>query len=81
MFKYDVRHIYETLSGTESRLNPDVAYPIHKKLNFGSESAFNDLYDWIFNYINIPHSGHILDVGCGVGYGSFFYVIGPNVRV
>ncbi len=72
MSETEVKKVYETLSGVETKLNKQEAYPIHKRLNFGVNSELQDAYDWIAKHIELPNSGNILDAGCGVGYGSFY---------
>ncbi len=72
MSESQVKHIYETLSAVEAKAHPRTPYPIHKTLNFGTENQWKDVYDWIFDNVRLPRSGRILDVGCGVGYGSFY---------
>lgn len=72
MSETEVKKVYETLSGVETKLNKEEAYPIHKRLDFGEDSELNDAYDWIAKHIDLPTTGNILDAGCGVGYGSFY---------
>lgn len=72
MSETEVKKVYETLSGVETKLNKQAAYPIHKRLNFGENSGLDDVYDWIAKHIDLPTTGNILDAGCGVGYGSFY---------
>lgn len=67
-----VSEIYDTLFEVESNLN-SATYPIHKKLNFGEKSELKDVYEWLFQHIEFPQKGKILDAGCGVGFGSFFF--------
>ena len=71
MSESEVKKVYDTLSGVETKLKEANAYPIHKRLDFG-ELPYTDVYDWIAANIQLPNSGKILDAGCGVGYGSFY---------
>lgn len=66
-----IREIYDTLFDIESN-SKKTAYPIHKRLDFGQNNPFNDIYEWLFQHLDIPRKGQILDAGCGVGFGSFF---------
>jgi len=71
MSEQEVSRLYNTLFRVESKIKP-ATYPIHKRLNFGANSELNDVYDWLFENLDLPNRGKILDAGCGVGYGSFY---------
>ncbi|NQX85335.1 MAG: class I SAM-dependent methyltransferase [Flavobacteriaceae bacterium] len=65
-----VKNIYNTLLHWEGKnsINP---YPIHKKLN-QHKFEHPSVYHWISSYYKIDSNAHILDAGCGVGYGSIY---------
>lgn len=69
MFSNKVKDIYDTLSSIESKKNVDSAYPIHKRLQF-ENANLKDIYHWIIDQYPIKDKDEILDVGCGVGFGT-----------
>lgn len=75
-----VKEIYDTLFEVESNIK-STTYPIHKRLDFGAESAVKDVYEWLFANIEFPENGKMLDVGCGVGFGSFFLAGKTNCQI
>ena len=74
MSETEVKKVYETLSGVETKLNKAEAYPIHKRLNFGENSELKDAYDWIAKHIDLPTSGNVLVISFvapEVGFNDF----------
>ncbi len=63
-----VKNIYDVLFSFEQKKKNQLSYPIHKKLNFSSEKI-QDITDWILHENLIPEHSHILDAGCGTGFG------------
>jgi len=53
----------------ERKVRRRAAYPIHKKLNFSSDSI-SDIYDWLCSKVQLQPVSTVLDAGCGVGFGS-----------
>lgn len=76
----DVGDIYDTLFEIESNFKTRT-YPVHKKLNFRGDSQVKDIYEWLFEKIDFPQKGKILDVGCGAGFGSFFMADNTNCQI
>lgn len=66
---YDQLAIYASTSRA-SHKEDNYLYPIHKKLILPHG---DDLFDLILREIPIKKSSHVLDLGCGVGYGLLFY--------
>lgn len=65
-----VENIYNTLFKFEESKKQKL-YPIHKKLQFKSNTEFQnfeDISDWVTSNIKLNQSSKILDAGCGVGY-------------
>jgi len=56
------------------------SYPIHKKLNT-EKFGFSDIYEWICDHYVQYKNKHILDAGCGVGYGSLYMASTLNANV
>ena len=67
-----VAKLYDALFEIEHSLKHKNIYPIHKRLNLKS-LGYLDIYDYVLKkYIGLKGDLHILDAGCGVGYGSVF---------
>ncbi len=79
MPKTAVKDIYNQLFLFEGKWAKS-AYPIHKKLNKHT-FAFTDVYQWIAKNYPASEKSHILDAGCGVGYGSIFFAKQFNCNV
>lgn len=76
----NVAKLYDDLHATENVFRKDSLYPIHKKMHF-PESHIDDIYQWIGDQFPLPQSGHILDAGCGVGWGSHFLANNSRAKV
>lgn len=73
------RTLYNQLVAFESKRRRKV-YPIHKKLdatNLGSE----DIYSWLLEKVGFQPGDHLLDAGCGVGFGCITLARELDVRV
>ena len=71
MSEHAVASLYDALYDFESRLERADAYPVHKRLRFDDDGAgAGDIYDWIFERVDLPRGADILDAGCGVGFGT-----------
>lgn len=66
----DITQLYNALFQIEAKLKSAGEYPIHKRLDFGG--AFTDIYEFLVSKIDIKNK-HILDAGCGVGFGSLLF--------
>jgi SAM-dependent methyltransferase len=64
-----VSALYDALFDFESRRRGDGAYPVHKQLRF-PEGRYVDVYDWIADRLRLRSADRVLDVGCGVGFGT-----------
>ena len=65
-----VGQLYDSLFQWENKRKAK-SYPIHKKLNV-NEFGFTNVYNWIVSEYPEFKNQHILDAGCGVGYGSLY---------
>lgn len=76
-----VARLYDKLFSFEVK-KAVVAYPIHKKLTFPtsdsgssvsgeplSGNSVSDIYHWLAQQLPVADFVHILDAGCGVGFG------------
>jgi 27-O-demethylrifamycin SV methyltransferase len=61
--------LYDALHAFEARGRGGHAYPVHKALA-AERLGRDDIYDWILERIEPAGIRHVLDAGCGVGYGS-----------
>jgi SAM-dependent methyltransferase len=61
--------LYDALFAYESRRRGDGAYPVHKRLHFAEERSV-DVYDWVADRLRLRSRDRVLDVGCGVGFGT-----------
>lgn len=61
--------LYDALHAFEARRRGGSAYPVHKRLH-AERLGRDDIYDWIVEQVEPTGIGHVLDAGCGVGYGS-----------
>jgi len=64
-----VGHLYDALVALEGKRRGWRAYPVHKRLSFGG-IAWKDVYEWLGDDLALKGSDRVLDVGCGVGYGT-----------
>lgn len=64
-----VRHLYDALFAFESRRREKGAYPVHKRLRF-AEGPDVEIYDWLADRLRLRDCDRVLDVGCGVGFGT-----------
>ena len=62
-----VSNLYNKLHAIESRKKGVKLYPIHKQLSLPNNV---DIYDFLIAHYKLEGHMHILDAGCGVGYGS-----------
>lgn len=62
-----VSNLYNKLHTIESRTKSVKLYPIHKRLYLPNNI---DIYDFLIDHYQLEGGMHILDAGCGVGYGS-----------
>jgi cyclopropane fatty-acyl-phospholipid synthase-like methyltransferase len=62
-----VSNLYNKLHAIESRTKRVKLYPIHKQLSLPNNV---DIYDFLIEHYQLEGHMHILDAGCGVGYGS-----------
>lgn len=62
-----VAQLYDKLFSFEVKRSTS-AYPIHKKLTFEAPEI-TDIYQWLIANLPLSDYQHILDAGCGVGYG------------
>ncbi len=61
--------LWDALLAFESRRRGDRAYPVHKRLRF-VEPRHDDVYDWVADRLQLRSTDRVLDVGCGVGFGT-----------
>jgi SAM-dependent methyltransferase len=61
--------LYDALHAVEARRRGGRVYPMHKMLR-ADRLGRDDIYDWILERIEPAAIRHVLDAGCGVGYGS-----------
>lgn len=61
--------LYDALLTCESPRRGDQAYPVHKRLRF-VETQHEDIYDWVSDRLELRSTDRVLDVGCGVGFGT-----------
>lgn len=66
-----VAQLYDQLHSAEQKLGRPEEYPIHKTLNL-TQPDISDIYHWIVANFELPQQGHILDAGCGVGWGTHY---------
>ena len=64
-----VSALYDALFTFEERHRGPGAYPVHKRLSF-PDGQYADVYDWIAHELAVGAGDHVLDVGCGVGFGT-----------
>ena len=62
-----VSNLYNKLHAIESRKKRVKLYPIHKRLSLPNNV---DIYEFLIGHYQLEGHMHILDAGCGVGYGS-----------
>ena len=65
-----VKNIYDQLYNLESKVKKADVYPIHKRLVFDDDQDVDDIYGWLSKHIDFKKGDHLLDAGCGVGFGS-----------
>ena len=80
MFSQKVKDIYDTLSTIESKKSSTSAYPIHKQLVF-PDAKNKDIYHWLLEQFPMGENDHVLDVGCGVGFGTQLFAKATNGQV
>ena len=61
--------LYDALQAFEARARGQDAYPVHKRLRL-SEAQHEDVYDWVADQLRLRPTDRVLDVGCGVGFGT-----------
>ncbi len=64
-----VGDLYDALQEFEGRRRGDGAYPVHKQIAI-SGIRQQDIYDWIADRLELRSTDRVLDVGCGVGFGT-----------
>lgn len=64
-----VENLYDALFAFESSRRGDGAYPVHKRLRF-AEGPDVEVYDWLADRLQLRDCDRVLDVGCGVGFGT-----------
>jgi SAM-dependent methyltransferase len=62
-----VAALYDALLAFEERRRGGNAYPIHKRIAIASHP---DVYEWLADELALRSSDRVLDVGCGVGFGT-----------
>jgi SAM-dependent methyltransferase len=61
--------LYDALQAFEGPRRGGGAYPIHKRITFpGTEQE--DVYEWLGDQLALRSTDRVLDVGCGVGFGT-----------
>ncbi|MFT6747689.1 MAG: 2-polyprenyl-3-methyl-5-hydroxy-6-metoxy-1,4-benzoquinol methylase [Glaciecola sp.] len=79
--------LYNSLHGYHHKVSKnggEVAYPIHKRFNdlsISETSEFQDINDWLLNYIDFTKVASLLDAGCGVGATSMAIAKQENCQV
>lgn len=61
--------LYDALLTFEAKRRGAGAYPVHKRLRL-AESHEGDVYDWLADRLALASTDRVLDVGCGVGFGT-----------
>ena len=61
--------LYDALQAFERRRGGPGAYPIHKRVTF-SGTQHEDVYEWLGDQLGLLSTDRVLDVGCGVGFGT-----------
>lgn len=61
--------LYDALQAFEGPRRGAGAYPIHKRITFPGTKQ-EDVYDWLGDQLALRSSDRVLDVGCGVGFGT-----------
>ena len=64
-----VSALYDALETFESARRPGEAYPVHKVLQLDAAED-RDIYDWLVDTVGLAANSHVLDAGCGVGFGA-----------
>jgi SAM-dependent methyltransferase len=64
-----VAALYDALQSYEGGRRGGGAYPVHKRLRL-SRSRHGDVYDWLGDRLALRSTDRVLDVGCGVGFGT-----------
>lgn len=64
-----VGELYDALFTFEAKRRGGGAYPVHKRLCFAGEARV-DIYDWLADRLRLGSADRVLDVGCGVGFGT-----------
>lgn len=64
-----VSALYDALQVFEGRRRGARAYPIHKRLDL-ADSRHDDVYEWVGDQLELQGTDRLLDVGCGVGFGT-----------
>jgi SAM-dependent methyltransferase len=65
----DVGALYDALQAFEGRRRGEGAYPIHKRIRIAG-TKYDDVYDWLGDELELRTTDRVLDVGCGVGFGT-----------
>jgi len=61
--------LYDALLAFEERRRGGDAYPIHKRIAI-AETKHEDIYEWLADQLALRTTDRVLDVGCGVGFGT-----------
>jgi SAM-dependent methyltransferase len=72
--------LYDALYEFEACRRGLLAYPVHKTLVSGTARP-EDIYEWIAERVGPAKVRHLLDAGCGVGYGSLLLARRLGCRV
>lgn len=64
-----VGELYDALQAFEGRRRGRGAYPVHKRITI-SATKQEDIYDWLGDRLDLRSTDRVLDVGCGVGFGT-----------
>jgi len=64
-----VAELYDALHAFEARRRGNGAYPVHKRLRLDATASV-DIYDWVADRLDLRSDDRVLDVGCGVGFGT-----------
>lgn len=61
--------LYDALQAFEGPRRSAGAYPVHKRIAFPG-TKYEDVYDWLADRLELRSTDRVLDVGCGVGFGT-----------